>query len=124
MPIPHTWRRWTGAAVAISAAVVLAGCVSYQHLYGADGALDETAAERVGKRLYENRCTLCHALYQPSSYDMETWDSQIRRFGAKAGLTKEERRFVRLYLDSHAPDGARRLALLNQRAAEAASPNQ
>ena len=51
---------------------------------------------------------------------MEVWDLQIRRFGAKAGLTKEERRFVRLYLDSYAPDGERRLRLLNERATEAA----
>lgn len=107
-------RRWFGAAAALGAVAVLAGCVSYQHLYGADGALDEVQAERVGKDLYENRCTLCHALYDPGSYDMDTWDSQIRRFGAKAGLTKEERRFVRLYLDSHAPDGERRARLLRQ----------
>jgi hypothetical protein len=113
MAVPTTiTRRWFGAAAVLSAAVVLAGCVSYQHLYGPDGNLDEAQAQRVGKRLYENRCTLCHAMYQPSSYEMETWDSQIRRFGAKAGLTKEERRFVRLYLDSHAPDGERRARLL------------
>lgn len=98
----------------LGTAVVLAGCVSYEHLYGADGALDEIEAAIVGRNLYENRCTLCHAMYQPSSYNMDTWDTQIRRYGAKAGLTKQERTFVRLYLDSHAPDGARRLALAAQ----------
>jgi hypothetical protein len=113
MPARRLHRRWFGAAAAFSAAVVLAGCVSYEQLYDGDGVLDEVEATRVGQELYENRCTLCHALYQPGSYEMETWDKQIRRFGAKAGLTKEERRFVRLYLDSHAPDGERRARLLH-----------
>ncbi len=116
-----THARRFATAAALSAAVALAGCVSYEHLYDGAGILNEIDAEVVGKDLYENHCTLCHAMFQPSSYGMTTWDKQIRRYGAKAGLTKEQRTFVRLYLDSHAPDGERRLRLFAERATHLAS---
>lgn len=92
-------------------AAALAGCVSYAHLYGPDGALDEVAAARVGYERYWGRCGLCHTAFHPTAYPMAAWDSQIRKYGARCGLTREEQRFVRLYLDSHAPDGARRAQL-------------
>ena len=87
-------RRWGGAAAVLGTVLALAGCATYEQLYDADGRLDEVAAEPVGRQLYENRCTLCHGLYEPTSYPMAIWDRQIRRYGAKAGLSKEERRLV------------------------------
>ncbi len=100
-------KRLSFGAAAFAAAV-LAGCVSYAHLYGPDGSLDEPRAVAVGKTLYWDRCGLCHTPYEPTTYPMQTWDGQLRKYGARAGLRVEERRFVRLYLSTHAPDGERR----------------
>ena len=98
-------------AAGLGVAAVVTGCVSYAHLYGPDGALDEAAAVGVGNGLYWQRCGLCHTPYEPAGYPMASWDGQIRKYGARAGLTLEQRKFVRLYLDSHAPDGERRRRL-------------
>ncbi len=90
----------------------LAGCVSYAHLYAPDGTFaDEDVVARVGEELYRDRCTLCHSVYEPTAYPMATWDAQLQKFGARAGMTREQRRIVRLYLSTHAPDGERRLRL-------------
>jgi len=110
-------RRGTVGAAALAAA--LTGCVSYAQLYAPDGTLDEARAAAIGHTLYRRRCALCHTPFEPSQYAMAAWDGQLRKYGARAGLTREERRFVRLYLDSHAPDGERRTRLA---AATAAAP--
>ncbi len=71
------------------------------------GAACASSGERVAAdpaRLYARGCALCHALRRPEKYPGEVWAANVRRYGARAGLTSREREAVLRYLRENASD--------------------
>ncbi len=50
--------------------------------------------------LYLTKCTKCHKLYDPKSYNDEQWDGWMKKMKKKAHLSGEQDALIRQYLDS------------------------
>lgn len=72
--------------------------------------------ESAGARLYQSRCSGCHALYAPGSLTAAMWKVQVDRMQGEVlrrsggPLTDEERAVMLSYLEAHATDAAARAA--------------
>ncbi len=53
-----------------------------------------------GHILYENKCGGCHFLYRPDRYSTKEWENILPEMKAKAKLTGEEYRQIKIYLYS------------------------
>ncbi|SMC84224.1 hypothetical protein [Moheibacter sediminis] len=62
--------------------------------------LDAFSSEQLaqGQAYFEESCTRCHKLFEPSSRDAEKWNNVLKRMLPKTELTQEESRLVRAYL--------------------------
>ncbi|HKB15078.1 MAG TPA: hypothetical protein VKF62_03385 [Planctomycetota bacterium] len=90
------------AAPRSSALVLLAGLLSLA-MASACASSGETAAVEPA-RLYARSCALCHPLRRPEAYPGAAWAANVRRYGARAGLSPRERETVLRYLQEHASD--------------------
>ncbi|MEN8108629.1 MAG: hypothetical protein ABFS22_11560 [Pseudomonadota bacterium] len=59
------------------------------------------AAEPQGKKIMEDKCTLCHDLPEPGKLSKEQWVVTLKEMAANAGLSKREKKVVLDYVTSH-----------------------
>jgi cytochrome c5 len=79
--------------------LALAGCASTEH--GVGGG-EPAAGPPDGKRLYENSCNRCHALYMPRSFAADEWRYYVNKYGRRARLSPAEAERVLEYLIANA----------------------
>ncbi|SHH23097.1 cytochrome C [Flavobacterium defluvii] len=53
-----------------------------------------------GKKLYENNCTKCHKLYEPTKFDKEKWQPILVRMQKKAKLDDANMALITSYIHS------------------------
>ncbi|HEY3251741.1 MAG TPA: cytochrome c [Ignavibacteria bacterium] len=51
-----------------------------------------------GKKLYETKCSKCHALFKPKEYKMRQWKDNLDDMMNKAQLDKKEYELIFAYL--------------------------
>jgi mono/diheme cytochrome c family protein len=60
---------------------------------------DTTVAElELGRHLYAERCSACHALYEPVRFSAARWPSLVSRMSARARLVSADGEAVTRYL--------------------------
>ncbi len=76
---------------------------------GDDGAINSpdrravikrSRPEGQGKDLYLTKCTKCHKLYDPTTYEDDPWASWMRKMKKKAHLSDEQYELISGYLES------------------------
>ena len=72
------------------------------------GALKPSVAEewKRAAALYEERCSMCHALPQTTDYTANQWPATLRVMSKRAALNRQETDLVAKYLQYHAKDTA------------------
>lgn len=58
-----------------------------------------------GRELYVNRCSSCHALFQPGRFPPEKWNQMVGEMSRRAKLDGRESEVVLRYLVSYARPG-------------------
>lgn len=56
------------------------------------------------KALFQEKCSMCHSLYKPSSRPANQWPSVIKAMKQRAGFSKQQEILVSIYLQKHASD--------------------
>lgn len=54
------------------------------------------------RKLYETRCTACHALHRPTEFTANEWPNILRTMGKNAAFNPEQLALVTKYLQTHA----------------------
>lgn len=57
-----------------------------------------------GRKVFENRCSRCHALKQPGSYEQQKWVQILERMAPKAQLDETQKAAVLAYVQHYAKD--------------------
>lgn len=83
----------------LAALASLAACAGLQNV----PPRDEQPLE-YGKYMYEAKCQSCHALYDPREFRARTFVRYVKKYGARAGLKREDRPYVTDYLVANARD--------------------
>ena len=95
-----------GALIALAASAVLAGCggrlpapTTADATRAQETWKDATVAElEHGRHLYVERCSACHALYEPVRFPASRWPSLVDRMSARARLVSTDGQAVTRYL--------------------------
>jgi hypothetical protein len=95
-----------GAAIAVTAAIYLAGCQSSgpataTEPTGGGGVFHRMMApptEKAGAELWTENCTRCHNPRPPEYYSDAQWDTVVHHMRLRANLTGDEARKVAEFL--------------------------
>lgn len=85
---PAIMKRRILSSICLFSLVLLAtACGPSRRDDDAEGAAD-------GESLYRRHCQTCHELYDPRDYSPSEWARNVKRYGPRAGLDREEQALV------------------------------
>jgi trimethylamine-N-oxide reductase cytochrome c-type subunit TorC len=61
---------------------------------------------RIGATMYDNNCSICHALHPPDSADANGWIGRVNSMKRFSSLDDDEVALLQSYLQNHAKDAA------------------
>lgn len=54
------------------------------------------------KKMYEQTCSMCHSLHEPTEFTANQWPSTVKGMASRAGINTNDRYLITEYLQKHA----------------------
>lgn len=95
----HSFRQ---TAIAITSAILVAGCWSPLALGAEDDMDKQVSAQMVtnGARYWANQCQRCHNLRDPKEFTDDIWDVSVNHMRIRANLPANQVRAIKAFLKS------------------------